>query len=268
MDLLTIDESKCVKCGLCVAECPACLLSMGEHGPKCDFDRGCMACGHCVAVCPRGALDNKYTPRDEMLPLPTELPDSKQVYDMLRARRSVRQFRKEIPTQEDILRLLEVCRYAPTAGNSQGVYYTVISGYEKVQQVARVVAEWMQDEVDRGTPNKRYFQATLRSWDRGIDIIARNAPVLVFASVRRLCLTGPSNAEESFAYAELYAPAVGLGTTIAGFIGTCGIAGHQPLRELIGIPPKQNIAGCMMVGYPKVRYRLLPERQHLKIEFK
>ena len=268
MDLLQVDESKCVRCGLCVAECPACLLSMGEHGPQCDFDRGCMSCGHCVAICPRGALDNKYTPRAEMAPVPDALPDRQQVYDLLRARRSVRQFKDAVPTEEELRQLLEVCRYAPTAGNSQGVYYTVIRGREKVQQVARCVADWMRDEVEQGTPNKRYFQAVLRSWDRGIDIIARSAPVLVFASVRRLCLTGPSNAEESFAYAELYAPTMGLGTTIAGFIGSCGMAGYAPLRELLDVPPKQNLAGCMMVGYPKVRYRLMPERQHLKVEFK
>ena len=46
MDLLKVDTEKCVKCGLCVQACPSCILSMGEDGPKCDFDRGCMSCGH------------------------------------------------------------------------------------------------------------------------------------------------------------------------------------------------------------------------------
>ena len=70
MDLLKVDTEKCVKCGLCVQACPSCILSMGEDGPKCDFDRGCMSCGHCVAICPMGALDNKYAPLAEQKPLP------------------------------------------------------------------------------------------------------------------------------------------------------------------------------------------------------
>ena len=55
LDLIKVDQSKCVKCGLCVADCPACILDMGENGPECNVDRGCMSCGHCVAICPSSA---------------------------------------------------------------------------------------------------------------------------------------------------------------------------------------------------------------------
>ena len=48
--------------------------------------------------------------------------------------------------------------------------------------------------------------------ERGQDIIARNAPMLIFALARRLNTTGVSNAEQSWAYAELYAPTIGMGT--------------------------------------------------------
>ncbi|MBP5736205.1 MAG: 4Fe-4S binding protein, partial [Acidaminococcaceae bacterium] len=40
LDLIKVDQSKCVKCGLCVADCPACILDMGENGPECNVDRG------------------------------------------------------------------------------------------------------------------------------------------------------------------------------------------------------------------------------------
>lgn len=120
MDLLKVDTEKCVKCGLCVQACPSCILSMGEDGPKCDFDRGCMSCGHCVAICPMGALDNKYAPLAEQKPLPMPVLDSETAYNFLRMRRSVRLFKPEPPSEEEIVKLLDVCRYAPTAGNSQG----------------------------------------------------------------------------------------------------------------------------------------------------
>ena len=43
-----------------------------------------------------------------------------------------------------------------------------------------------------------------------IDIIGRNARQLIFVLARRLNVTGPSNSEQSLAYAELYAPTLGL----------------------------------------------------------
>ena len=269
MDLIKVDTSKCVKCGLCVADCPACILTMGKEGPECNVDHGCMSCGHCVAICPVGAMDNKYTPFAEMLPMPKVLPDREAAYNFLRARRSVRLFQDRVPSQDDVLQLLDICRYAPTASNSQGMYYTIISNKDAIKKITDVVADWMQQEIDQGTERKRYLRPVLKTYrERGIDIIARHAPMLIFSSVRRLNITGASNADQCWAYAELYAPVLGLGTTIAGFIQTCGMTGYQPLLDLVGIPPKHKLVGTLMVGYPRVKYQRLPERQHLKYEFK
>ena len=269
MDLITVDQGKCLKCGLCVADCPACILTMGKNGPECNVDRGCMSCGHCVAICPVGAMNNKYTPLEEQIPVPKQLLAKKDVYNLLRARRSVRLFQNRVPSHEDVLELLDICRYAPTASNSQGMYYTIISNPEKIKRITDVVADWMQDEIDKGTERKRYLRPVLQTYrERGIDIIARHAPMLVFASVRRLNITGASNADQCWAYAELYAPLLGLGTTIAGFVQTCGLTGYKPLLDEVGIPPKHKIVGTLMVGYPRVKYQRMPERQHLKYEFK
>ena len=195
--------------------------------------------------------------------------DSETAYNFLRMRRSVRLFKPEAPSDEDLTRLLDVCRYAPTAGNSQGLYYIVIRDRETIKKIADATAEWMQQEIDAGSDDKRYFTTVLRAYnDRGQDIIARNAPCLVFATAKRLNRTGVSNAEQAWAYAELFAPTIGLGTTIAGFIQTCGIAAYQPLLDLVGVPPKFKICGTLMVGYPRVKFQRLVERQHLKVEFK
>lgn len=269
MDLLTVDHSKCLHCGICVECCPSCILTLGEDGPECHFDRGCMSCGQCVAICPVGALDNKYAPLDKQRPVTAPMLSPEAAYEFMRMRRSVRNFKEAVPTEEEITRMLDMARYAPTAGNSQGMYYIVIRDKEKIRAIAECVAQWMESEVEAGTENKRYFMTVLRAYrERGQDIIARNAPCLVFALARRLNITGISNAEQSWAYAELFAPTIGLGTTIAGFIQSCGIAGYEPLLELVQIPPKHRIVGTLMVGYPKYKYKRMPERQHLKVEFR
>ena len=228
-----------------------------------------MSCGQCVAICPVGALDNKYTPLEKQRPVTMPVLDSATAYEFLRMRRSVRNFKPQPPTDEEITKLLDIARYAPTAGNSQGMYYIVIRDAEKIKAIADAVADWMEAEVEAGTENKRYFMTVLRAYrERGQDIIARHAPCLIFALARRLNITGVSNAEQSWAYAELFAPTIGLGTTIAGFIQSCGIAGYQPLLDLIEIPPKHKVVGTLMVGYPKYKYQRMPERQHLKVEFR
>ena len=151
MDLLTVNQDKCLRCGICVECCPSCILSMGENGPECNFDRGCMSCGQCVAICPVGALDNKYTPLEKQRPVTMPVLDSATAYEFLRMRRSVRNFKPQPPTDEEITRLLDIARYAPTAGNSQGMYYIVIRDAEKIKAIADAVADWMEAEVEAGT---------------------------------------------------------------------------------------------------------------------
>jgi nitroreductase/NAD-dependent dihydropyrimidine dehydrogenase PreA subunit len=267
-NLITTDE-KCVKCGICATVCPSCIIEMGPKGPYAISEMSCMSCGHCVAVCPKGALHNTRCPIEEQDPIPMETLDSKTAFNFLRMRRSIRNFKPDLVPEEKIRELLEAARYAPTAANSQGLYFIVISDKEKVRKIADLTAQWMEEQIAANSPRKRYFVKTLQVYrDRKIDIIARNGSQLIFALCRRLNTTGISNCEQAWAYAELYAPTIGLGTTIMGFIQTCAQENYQPLRDFLEVPVKQNIVGCLLVGYPKYTYHRLVDRQHLKVEFR
>ena len=271
--IITVDQDKCINCGICSNVCPSCILEMnqseGKKGPVCINDMSCMSCGHCVSVCPTGALDNSRCPYEETDPVPTSVLDKKSAYDFMRMRRSIRNFKDELVSEEKITELLDIARYAPTAANSQGLYYIVVSDRELIQKITDCVADWMQEEIDRKAPQRRYYLKVLEVYrERKIDIIGRNAKQLIFALARRLNMTGISNCEQAWAYAEFNGGTLGLGTTIMGFIQTCAQADYQPLRELLNVPAKQVVVGTLLVGYPKYKYNRLPNRQHLKVEFR
>ena len=62
MSLISVNEEKCIKCQLCIKECPVNVLKMGQSGPEEITAKTCNACGHCVAICPNAAIDNEKTP--------------------------------------------------------------------------------------------------------------------------------------------------------------------------------------------------------------
>jgi len=50
---LKVDGKKCVKCGICVKQCPNGNISL-ENGTI-TFGRGCAACSRCMHICPKNA---------------------------------------------------------------------------------------------------------------------------------------------------------------------------------------------------------------------
>jgi len=67
--VVTLDESRCVACGSCIAECPLHILEISGDTLHIDHDR-CIGCGICVACCPQGAL--RLEPRDNQPRIPKD----------------------------------------------------------------------------------------------------------------------------------------------------------------------------------------------------
>ena len=82
---------------------------------------------------PYGRLNNSRCPYEETDPVPTSVLDKKSAYDFMRMRRSIRNFKDELVSEEKITELLDIARYAPSAANSQGLYYIVVSDRELIR---------------------------------------------------------------------------------------------------------------------------------------
>ena len=244
--LFTVNTEVCTRCGLCVADCPTGLLVMTDDGPK-TGKGGCISCGHCVAVCPTLALDSDLTPRAEQVDITKETkftPEQAELF--LRSRRSIRNYQNKPVPAELIRKVLNVARMAPTATNTQGISYIVIRDKQKLRRIADLVLEWMHIAAKTVPIMRLYARAAQAEVDKGKEYILRDAPALVVAigSKKDIHRTHDSG-HSCLSYAELY----------------------KPLLDILGVPDDKIIAGGILMGYPKVRYRNIVERQPLDVTF-
>jgi nitroreductase/NAD-dependent dihydropyrimidine dehydrogenase PreA subunit len=271
MSILQVEQNKCIKCGACAAVCPIACITMGETGPEEESNiESCIHCGHCVAVCPNAALDNQGSPLKNQVKIKKELAwDAEQASQFLRSRRSIRNYRPEQVPKEKLLQLLDTARFAPTASNRQGISFKIISGREKLQKLAAATIGWLQHETTNGrsTVSKNAF-GHIQAFNEGKDPILRNAPHLIVAVCSQESgEMGRSTAASFLTYAELFAPAIGLGTCWAGIIQHCAFSGYAPLLDILNLPDDQMVAGALMVGYPLFRYHRLVDRNPLKVSW-
>ena len=266
--LFTVDTDVCTRCGLCVAECPTGLLVMTEDGPK-TGKGGCMSCGHCVSVCPTKTLDSDMTPRKEQVDVTGEdrlTPEQAEMF--LRTRRSIRSYQaKEVP-EELITRLLDVARMAPTATNTQGISYIVVRNKETLEKISQHVLDWMTETAKTVPLMRLYLRVAKSEIAKGKDYFLRNAPALVIAigSKRDIHRTHDSG-HSCLTYAELFAPTLGLGSCWAGFFEYAGNGEFPPLMETLKMPEDKIVAGAILLGYPKYKYRNIVEREPLDVRF-
>ncbi len=267
MEFLHVDMSKCTKCGACADVCPACAIGLAADGPVRTGLRTCIACGHCVAACPVEALDNLYAPLSGQIPLKDYEPlDPAAAARFLRSRRSIRSYKKEPVPRELLLKILDIARFASTGGNTQGLSYLVISDKEKLSAISSATILWMEDRVAKGAEGSDYFVGIIRaSRETGKDIILRGAPHLIVAMCDETFSRGPENAHFAFAYAELMAPTLGVGTCWAGLFQGCAINGYAPLLDILEIPPGKKVAGGLMAGFPRYKYYRLVGRNDLEV---
>ena len=270
MNLVQVDRTKCVKCGLCAAVCPRGIIQVQQDWPTTIDEEYCIACGQCGAVCPHAALDNIRAPLAQQTSLMgTLVIDKAQANQFLRSRRSIRHFQEKKIDKQKMLQLLDIARFAPSGGNSQGISYLVLQQPQILQRISAVTVDWMEENIRQGAEWAKRYDAYVNSYRRtGKDVILRNAPCIIVAIAPDNFARGRENAIFSLAYAELYAPSLGLGTCWAGFAEACAFAGYKPLLDLIEVPAGQKVTGVIMAGYPRYRYCRLTDRNPLHVEFR
>jgi nitroreductase/NAD-dependent dihydropyrimidine dehydrogenase PreA subunit len=274
MGLIKIDESKCKKDGVCVRDCLPAVIRLSEGSGFPEMVPGgehiCLFCGHCVTVCPEGALSHEGIPFELTSPIAEKLViDEAQAVQFLRSRRSIRFFQDKPVEREKVRRLIEVARYAPTAGNSQTVEWLVHTDRSKISEIAALAEGWAR-EVVRNDPSvvaiRPYLPRVVATWDSGRDSVLRSAPVLIVASAPKEAAFGFVDLTLALSYLDLLAPTMGLGTCWVGLLQGA-LLSSPSVKEVVGIPKEHPHHYPMMLGYPAVKHHRLPERKPPRITF-
>ena len=273
MGFLRIDESKCKKDGICASECPVAIIRLKDKNSVPAIipgrEEACLICGHCVAVCPHGALSHMRVPLEACPSVEKDLVlNETQAVQFLRSRRSIRVYKDKLVPKENIQKLIDIARYAPTGSNSQLVEWRVITDKDKMHALSGMAVERLRDVVAGKTQRVPlpYMAGIIAAWDAGYDAILRNAPALVVAYSPKEASNGMVDLTLALSYLDLVAPTMGLGTCWAGLLQGALLASPD-LKLKLGLPAEYPYHYPMMLGYPKFKYHRLPERTPPKIKW-
>jgi nitroreductase len=191
-----------------------------------------------------------------------------QVVQLLRSRRSIRNYKSKPVERDKLARLLEIACCAPSAKNNQPWHWTVVEDPAETKRMAGMVIEWMRILIERNPEQAelRGFPRVVAAWDAGEERICRGAPHIIVVHGAKDYGFGAEDCALALSYLELYAPAIGLGSCWGGYFYSA-VNAYPPLFEALGLPAEHKAFGSVMVGYPKFKYQRLPVRKSPKVSY-
>jgi nitroreductase/NAD-dependent dihydropyrimidine dehydrogenase PreA subunit len=269
MTLLTVNEDTCTKCGICTTQCNMILGKEGSYPRQLPgTDEFCMRCGHCVAVCPTGSLTHKEMPAEQTPPVNKKLEISfEQCTQLIKSRRSIRNYKDKAVPKAEIERIIEVARYAPTGHNMQDVRWLVINDRAYVDKLRAIGWDWLRWVMKNNPQMAAMFAGIVQMLDKGKDMFLQGAPAVVVAYGDKnnpICATDCAIA---LSYFDLAAKSAGLGCCWAGFF-YISAGSYPPMMETIALPDDCKPYGALMVGYPEFKYTRIPARKPASIIYR
>ena len=266
MALIEVNPQTCNKDGICAAVCPGNFINFtkGEFPtPIEEIDKLCIRCGHCVAACPSASLQHAELPLDQCPPVQADfLLSAGQSEQFLRGRRSIRNYLDKPVPREQLQKLIDIARCAPSGHNTQTAEWLVLTDREELNRLVGIVGEWMRWMLANMSEFALsiHLDNALERLEGGEDVVLRGAPTLIVAHAAKTDMMAPQTCTIALAYLELAATGMGLGGCWAGYFNAA-MNSFPPMKKALGLPDGHQSFGAMMLGTPKFRYHRLPARK-------
>jgi nitroreductase len=211
------------------------------------------------------------TSGDQSAPPPSDQADYEQLLALVRRRRSVRAIDPHRDVSDDVVeKVLEVARWAPSAGNGQPWEFVVIRDADMRGKIADFYAKQMAD--------KRDMQEAVWGHRKNVGFTGfRNSPVFVLVlgdpriidsyPVRTALEKGESHLVSSLAQATVFAhlavASLGLGSMWVSDVSSPYMS--TMLKSWLDIPRHMRIYDMFGIGYPAALPPATPRRELAEI---
>lgn len=171
------------------------------------------------------------------------------VFEAIRSRRAVRQYRPDPVSRKDILTVLDAANQAPSALNRQQWEFLIVTG-KKILVMGKsyrstldeYLAHWENSPMRDFITREEFIRFAETYGDAPVVIVVLT-PVEQIPNFRKAHIESASAALENLLLA---ATALGL--------GTCWMTGplrdEQTLRRSLGVPDDREIVAVTPLGYP------------------
>jgi nitroreductase/NAD-dependent dihydropyrimidine dehydrogenase PreA subunit len=266
MTLISINQETCTKCGLCSIPCGLIVFKEGSYPtPVPGIDKFCMRCGHCVGYCPTGALKHAEMPDTPQIKKPLDI-SYEQCVQLIEGRRSIREYKDQAVHREELEKIIEAARYAPTGHNNQDVRWLVVNDRDKVREIAGIGANWLRWVMKTNPQMAELFAGVVQAMDAGRDMFLQGAPAVVLTYAQKGNKIAEVDCIIALSYFDLLAKTTGLGCCWAGFMMAAS-ASYPDLVKVLNLPQDRTPCGALMVGYPKYQYQRIPGRKPANIAY-
>jgi NAD-dependent dihydropyrimidine dehydrogenase PreA subunit/nitroreductase len=285
---IKVNAERCKKDGLCVPICPLRIFTMAEgEFPVTRHNEECVLCGQCISACPNHAVEHSGFDMQRFRAIRNRAPVAPEdAYEFLTQRRSVRQYKKEVPPRELLAKVIEVAGYSPNSPHHRNGWlreFVVVSGAENMKTVLDMTVDYVRktsalldgflvrtvSKFDAGARAGREVLPSLNlllaEYDAGRDMVIYGAPVALFAIAPADSSTPQIDCDSAMLTVMYYAHAHGLGTCWNGLLQGAAAGDHLHgftcLSEFLKIPKGYKCYAAATVGFPAVRLHSVPQRE-------
>lgn len=264
--MITIDQEKCNSCGLCVEICHEYCIEIDDDSIKIDYNF-CSTCTQCIAICPKEALswDNIYPEKYKR----ELLPDSSQVDELLKERRTIRHFKAAKIDRKLLEEIVNYAIYSPA--HSFNFRAIIIEKEDIILLIDKIIFKYSQiiyrylykpkffhTIVRLFTPSREYEYLKAKpklvaGFRRGRSFKTIPPAIIMIIADKRIPLSLES-AQYALYSINLYAHTKGLGCR--NLVGNQNFLNKSNyIRKIIGLEKHERITGTMAIGYPGVKFR-------------